>query len=92
MGTSTEELNHDIARTRAELSQDVDALQYKVSPAAIIERRKSAARGRMASVKSKVMGTGSNVAGTGRCGIFCPLPIAAAATSNRVNKIRFMLV
>ena len=32
MGTSTEELNRDIARTRAELSQDVDALQDKVSP------------------------------------------------------------
>ena len=42
MGTSTEELSNDIARTRAELSQDVDALQDRVSPSAIMERRKYA--------------------------------------------------
>ena len=56
MGTSTEELSNDIAHTRQELTQDVDALQDKVSPAAIIERRKSAMRGRLAAAKDKVMG------------------------------------
>ena len=40
MGTSTEELSNDIARTRADLEQDLDALQDKVSPSAIMERRK----------------------------------------------------
>ena len=58
MGTSTEELNSDIARTRAELSQDVDALQDKVSPSAIIERRKTAVRDKLSSAKDKVMGSG----------------------------------
>ena len=60
MGTSTEELNSDIARTRAELSQDVDALQDKVSPSAIIERRKTAVRDKLSSAKDKVMGSGSS--------------------------------
>jgi hypothetical protein len=60
MGTSTEELNDDIARTRAELSQDVDALQDKVSPTAILERRKSAVRDRWTSAKDKVMGSGQS--------------------------------
>jgi hypothetical protein len=58
MGTSTEELNSDIARTRAELSQDVDALQDKVSPSAIMERRKTAMRDKWSSAKDKVMGSG----------------------------------
>jgi Protein of unknown function (DUF3618) len=60
MGTSTEELSSDIARTRAELTQNVDALQEKVSPTAIMERRKDAMRGRLAAVKDKVMGGGQD--------------------------------
>jgi hypothetical protein len=60
MGASTEELNQDIARTRAELSQDVDALQDKVSPSAIMERRKTAVRDRWSSAKNKVMGSGQS--------------------------------
>lgn len=64
MGTSTEELNTDIARTRESLSRDVDALQDKVSPSAIMDRRKSAARSRLASVKDRVMGAGQSVTGS----------------------------
>ena len=67
MGTSTEELSNDIARTRADLEQDLDALQDKVSPSAIMERRKTAVRGRLASAKDRVMGTGHSVwVGPGR--------------------------
>jgi hypothetical protein len=66
MGTSTEELTNDIERTRRDLTQDVDALQDKVSPGAIIERRKSAMRGRLVAVKERVMGTGQSVTGTGQ--------------------------
>ena len=62
MGTSTEELNDDIARTRQDLSRDLDALQDKVSPTAIMERRKSAVRGRLASWKDNVMGSGQGAA------------------------------
>ena len=62
MGTSTEELSQDIAHTRQALSQDVDALQDRVSPSAIVERRKEAVRGRFSAVKDKVMGSGQGTA------------------------------
>jgi gas vesicle protein len=57
MGQSTEELNTQIAGTRDHLAADLDALQDKISPAAIVERRKAAARGRMGDLRNKVMGT-----------------------------------
>jgi gas vesicle protein len=61
MGQSTEELNTQIAGTRDHLAADLDALQDKVSPSAIVERRKAAARGRVSDLKSKVMGTAGGV-------------------------------
>jgi Protein of unknown function (DUF3618) len=57
MGQTTEELNSDIAGTRQELASDLDALQGRVSPQAIIDRRKAAARSRLQAVRSKVMGS-----------------------------------
>jgi ElaB/YqjD/DUF883 family membrane-anchored ribosome-binding protein len=57
MGQSTEELSSQIAGTREELAADLDALQDRVSPSAIVERRKAAVRGRLYGVKDKVMGT-----------------------------------
>jgi ElaB/YqjD/DUF883 family membrane-anchored ribosome-binding protein len=57
MGQSTEELSSQIAGTRENLAADLDALQDRVSPSAIVERRKAAARGRVRSVRNKVMGT-----------------------------------
>jgi len=58
MGTSTEELSGDIAQTRQSLTKDVDALQDRVSPSAIIERRKTAVRGRWTAARDRVMGSG----------------------------------
>jgi uncharacterized protein YjbJ (UPF0337 family) len=57
MGQSTEELSGDIAETRRSLSSDLDALQDRVSPSAIVERRKAAAKDRVRSVREKVMGS-----------------------------------
>jgi len=57
MGQTTEELNADIAGTREALASDLDALQDRVSPSAIVERRKAAAKGRMRQLRSRVMGT-----------------------------------
>jgi ElaB/YqjD/DUF883 family membrane-anchored ribosome-binding protein len=57
MGQSTEELSSDIASTRRSLATDLDALQDRVSPAAIVERRKQAARSRLSGIKNTVMGT-----------------------------------
>lgn len=61
MGQATEEqLTGQIAGTRQELSRDVDALYDKVSPSRVIERRKTAMRGRLSSMKDSVMGTASS--------------------------------
>ena len=47
MGQSTEELRSEIEQTRQSMTADVDALQDRVSPTAIVERRKQAARSRV---------------------------------------------
>lgn len=57
MGQRTEELSRDIAGTRQDLASDLDALQDRVSPQAIVERRKAATRERVRSARYKVMGT-----------------------------------
>ena len=46
-----------IEDTRRELSYDVDALNEKVNPSRVMDRRVSAAKGRVTSLKDKVMGT-----------------------------------
>lgn len=60
MGQSTEELNAQIEETRLRMTADVDALQDRVSPSAIVERRKEAAKGKVFGVRDKVMGTASD--------------------------------
>lgn len=57
MGQSTEELSGDIAATRDRMASDIDALQDRVSPSAIVQRRKDAARSRVLGIKDKIMGT-----------------------------------
>ena len=57
MGQSTEELTEQIDQTRDRLGSDLDALQDKVSPKAIMNRRTTAARDRARGVKDKVMGS-----------------------------------
>jgi hypothetical protein len=50
-------IRRQIEDTRRELSYDVDALNEKVNPARVVDRRVSAAKGRMTRVKEKVMGS-----------------------------------
>jgi hypothetical protein len=64
MGQSTEELTSQIEDTRGRMAQDLDTLQDRVSPSAIVERRKQAARHRLSSMKEKVMGSGQNAGGS----------------------------
>lgn len=62
MGQNTEELTPtpaDIEATRSNLSRDIDELTNKVSPARVMDRRKQAAKGRIGSVRDKVMGSAS---------------------------------
>lgn len=60
-GTSTTPA--DIEATRASLSRDIDELTDKVSPARVVDRRKEAARSRLASVRHKVMGAAPDLGG-----------------------------
>ncbi|WP_134768499.1 DUF3618 domain-containing protein [Nocardioides sp. 1609] len=57
MGEDTEQLSTEIAATRGNLANHLDELQDKVSPAAIVDRKKAAARDRVGNVRSKVMGS-----------------------------------
>ena len=66
MGQSTEELNQQIAANREDLAYDVDALQERVSPSAVVARRKAAARGRLQEVKDRVMGSGQHAMGSAK--------------------------
>ena len=61
MGQSTEELTSDIAQTRESMTANVDALQDRVSPSAIVERRKQAARSRVQGMRDRVMGSAHGV-------------------------------
>lgn len=61
MGQSTEELTTQIETTRGRMAADLDTLQDKVSPSAIVERRKQAAPDRVSSLRNRVMGTADDV-------------------------------
>ena len=53
-------IRQQIEDTRRELSYDVDALNEKVNPARVVDRRMTAAKGRMSSIKERVMGSAQN--------------------------------
>jgi gas vesicle protein len=63
VGQSTEELTSQIEDTRQRMASDIDTLQDRVSPSAIVERRKQAVRGRVSSMKDRVMGTTQGATG-----------------------------
>ena len=50
-------IRRPIEDTRRELSYDVDALNEKVNPARVVDRRVTAAKGRITNLKEKVMGS-----------------------------------
>ena len=71
MGQSAEELTTtpaDIEATRTNLTRDIDELTDKVSPSRVLDRRKETAKGRVRSIRDKVMGsatgTGDSLKGT----------------------------
>ncbi|HEY0401109.1 MAG TPA: DUF3618 domain-containing protein [Blastococcus sp.] len=59
-----EVIRRQIEDTRRELSYDVDALNEKVNPARVVDRRVTAAKGRLTSVKEKVMGSAQDTTAT----------------------------
>ena len=50
-------IRRQIEQTQRELSYDVDALNEKVNPSRVMDRRVTAAKGRMTNLKEKVMGS-----------------------------------
>ena len=50
-------IRRQIEDTRRELSYDVDALNEKVNPSRVMDRRVTAAKGRISGLKDKVMGS-----------------------------------
>jgi gas vesicle protein len=57
--TDPEEIKRDIERTRAELSNDVNALSEKVSPSQIVQRRAERLGSGVSRIKDRVMGNAS---------------------------------
>jgi len=53
-------IRRQIEDTRRELSYDVDALNEKVNPSRVMDRRVTAAKGRVSRVKERVMGSASD--------------------------------
>ncbi|WP_139977310.1 DUF3618 domain-containing protein [Nocardioides litoris] len=68
MGESTAELTGDIEETRARLGTHLDELETKVSPSAVVDRRKQAAKSRLLGVREKALGTARS-AGDGASGV-----------------------
>ncbi|MFI7608005.1 DUF3618 domain-containing protein [Micromonospora sp. NPDC049366] len=66
MSTDPDQIRREIEATRSNLSSDVDALAYKVSPGRIVDDRKQRVRTALQNVRDKVMGTASDLGhGTG---------------------------
>jgi ElaB/YqjD/DUF883 family membrane-anchored ribosome-binding protein len=59
-----EAIRRQIEQTQRELSYDVDALNEKVNPSRVMDRRVSAAKGRVSRVKDRVMGTAHDTRAT----------------------------
>jgi hypothetical protein len=60
--TDPDQIRQDIERTRASLSDDVNALTYKVSPRRAVGARVDRARGAVRGVKERIMGSTADAA------------------------------
>lgn len=63
MGESAEELRRDIDRTREHMTMTVDAIEDRVMPGRIIQRRTNRVRAGVGSVRDAVMGAPEQVRG-----------------------------
>lgn len=64
MGQTTEELTTGIAGTREDLSRNFEALGERMSPGRVMERRRQALRGRIGSMRERIMGSSEDATGT----------------------------
>ena len=56
MDQSTTELKHDIERTRRDMGVTIDAIEDRIRPGRVIQRRKNRLANTMHSVRARVMG------------------------------------
>jgi ElaB/YqjD/DUF883 family membrane-anchored ribosome-binding protein len=61
---TTQQIEDDIEATRTRLSRDVDELGDKVSPSQVMSRKRQAAKGRITSMKDRVMGSAHDTRGS----------------------------
>ncbi len=61
MGQESEELRADIEQRRESMSETIDAIEDRVVPGRIIERRRQAAREWTGGLRDRVMGSGHTV-------------------------------
>ena len=66
MSNDPEQIRREIARTRSDLSDNVNALGDKVNPGSIAKRQVGRVRGAATSVKDAVMGSAADAADTGQ--------------------------
>jgi hypothetical protein len=61
MAQSTEELKRDIEHTRADMSGTLDAIEDRVSPSRMIQRRKNRVSESVHAIRERVMGAASDM-------------------------------
>ncbi|MEU4775596.1 DUF3618 domain-containing protein [Micromonospora sp. NPDC023644] len=86
MSTDPDQIRREIEATRSNLSSDVDALAYKVSPARIVDDRKQRARNALQNVRDKVMGTASDLGHSTKHGAHVAGGHASSAASTVSDK------
>jgi hypothetical protein len=86
VGQSPEELRREIEQTRAELSQDLDAIGDRVSPGRMVERRRNRMRNGVSSLRERVMGVPAAVGSTVAAAVFKGSEAEARAASTLQEK------
>ncbi|MFV2115402.1 DUF3618 domain-containing protein [Micromonospora sp. LOL_025] len=86
MSTDPDQIRREIEATRNNLSSDVDALAYKVSPARIVDDRKQRARNALQNVRDKVMGSASDLGHSTKHGAHAVGDHASSAASTVSDK------
>ncbi|HJX43990.1 MAG TPA: DUF3618 domain-containing protein, partial [Geodermatophilus sp.] len=81
-------IRRQIEETRRELSYDVDALNEKVNPARVVDRRMAAAKGRFSRAKDAVMGSTHQTHSSARGGTQNALGSVQGAASNAAGTVQ----
>ena len=81
-------IRRQIEDTRRELSYDVDALNEKVNPSRVVDRRVTAAKGRMSGLKDKVMGSAHDTRSSAQGGVHHAAGSVQGAASNAASSVQ----